>query len=95
MSKRFFLAWAVTFVAWMALSFVVHGVLLGAEYDRLPNLFRPDAEAQQYVRLIVLAHLLMAGAFVWLYAHGVEAKPWVAQGLRFGIALALVSEIPN
>jgi hypothetical protein len=95
MTKRFFLAWLVIFVAWMLLSYAVHGVLLDAEYDKLPNLFRPDAEARQNVGLIVLAHVLMAGAFVWIYAHGVEAKSWVVQGLRFGIAVALVNEVPN
>ena len=31
MSIRFFIAWASTFVAWMAGSFIVHGVLLGDE----------------------------------------------------------------
>jgi hypothetical protein len=38
--------------------------------------------------------MLMAGAFVWLYAHGVADKPWAAQGLP-RIAVALVNEIPN
>ena len=37
-----------------------------------------------------LAQLSMAGAFVWIYSRGVEPKPWLAQGMRFGVAVALL-----
>ena len=43
---------------------------------------------------MILAHVIMAGAFVWIYARGVEAKPWVAQGVRFGVAVALLMIVP-
>ena len=95
MNKKFVIAWLVIFVLWMAGSFVVHGVLLHDDYAKLPNLFRPDAESQQYFPLMVLAHLIMAGAFVWIYARGVEAKPWVNQGLRFGLVIALLTVVPS
>jgi hypothetical protein len=57
-------------------------------------LFRPEAEAQRYFPLMLLAHVIMAGAFVWIYSRGVEAKPWLAQGLRFGVAVAALTAIP-
>jgi hypothetical protein len=44
---------------------------------------------------MILAHVLMAGAFVWIYARGVEPKPWLAQGVRFGLAVALMSVVPT
>ena len=95
MNKKFFIAWAVIFVVWMVGSYVVHGVLLYAEYSQLPNLFRPEAEAQEKFPLMILAHIILAGAFVWIYARGVEAKPWLAQGLRFGVAIALLGIVPT
>jgi hypothetical protein len=95
MNKRFFVAWAVVFVVWMIGSFVVHGTLLHADYAKLPNLFRPEAEAQQYFPLMILAHVIMAGAFAWIYSRGAEAKPWLAQGLRFGLAVALLTVVPT
>ena len=52
MNKKFFIAWIVVFVAWMAGSFVVHGVLLHDDYLRLPNLFRTEADAQRYASLV-------------------------------------------
>jgi hypothetical protein len=94
MTKRVLIAWLVVFIAWMAGSFVVHGVLLGADYVKLANLFRQPPEAQKYLPLMVLAHVFLSGAFVWIYARGVEARPWLGQGIRFGIAVALLTAVP-
>lgn len=93
--KRFFIAWLVIFIAWMAGSFAIHGVALHGDYEKLANLFRPEAEAQRYFPLMLLAHVMLAGAFVWIYSRGVEAKPWLGQGLRFGVAVALLSLVPG
>ncbi len=95
MNKRFVIAWLVIFVVWMAGSFVVHGMLLHADYAKLPTLFRPEADAQQYFPLMLLAHVIMAGAFVWIYARGVEARPWLGQGIRFGFVVALLTVVPT
>ena len=95
MNKRFFIAWTVIFVAWMVGSFVVHGTLLYADYAKLPNLFRPEAESQQYFPLMILAHVIMAGALVWIYSRGAEARPWLSQGLRFGLVVALLTVVPT
>jgi hypothetical protein len=95
MNKKSIIAWAVLFVAWFVGSFLVHGVLLHRDYVQLTNLFRPEGEEQRYFPLMILAHLILAGAFVWIYARGVEAKPWLAQGVRFGIAIALLTIVPT
>ena len=94
MSKRFFLAWLVVFIAWFIGSFIVHGVLLHADYAQLSNLFRKEAEAQNFFPLMILAHIFLAGAFVWIYARGVEAKPWLGQGLRFAVAVIFLTTLP-
>ena len=95
MHKTFFIGWIVVFVVWMLGSFVVHGVVLHEDYTRLPNLFRHEAEAQSYLPLMVLAHAIMAGALAWIYAQGVQPGPWLPQGLRFGIAVALLTIVPT
>ena len=43
---------------------------------------------------MIAAHVMMAGAFTWIYARGVENRPWLGQGLRFGLAVALLCVIP-
>jgi hypothetical protein len=95
MNKRFGIAWVSIFVVWMIGSFIVHGVLLHDDYAKLPNLFRPEADAQQYFPLMILAHVIMAGAFAWIYARGNEAKPWLGQGIRFGLVIALLTVVPT
>lgn len=95
MNKQFFIAWLVIFVVWMAGSFVVHGMLLHPDYLKLPQLFRPEADAQNYFHFMLLAHVILAGAFVWIFARGAEAKPWLGQGLRFGVAVALLTVVPT
>lgn len=95
MNKRFVIAWIVLFVAWFIGSFVVHGVLLHSDYMQLTNLFRPEGDQQKFFALMFLAHVILAGAFVWIYARGVEAKPWMAQGIRFGVAVALLTIVPT
>jgi hypothetical protein len=95
MNRRFLLAWLVVFIGWMVGSFIVHGALLHDDYSRLPHLFRPEAEAQRYLPLMLLAHAIMAGAFVWIYQRGVENRPWLQQGARFGLAVALLGVVPT
>ena len=94
MNKRVLVAWVVVFVAWMAGSFLVHGVLLGADYTKLSNLFRQPPEAQKYFPLMILAHVFLSGAFVWIYARGLEARPWLGQGIRYGIVIAFLTSVP-
>ena len=86
MNKRFLVAWLVLFVVYVMGGIVVHGVLLNADY-LATGLMRPEAEAQKMMHLMALAHLLMAGAFVWIYRRGLENKPWLGQGLRYGLAV--------
>lgn len=94
MNKKFFIAWIVMFVVYMVGGFVVHAILLKADYSALPALFRTDEQSMPYFHWMIIAHVLMAGAFTWIYARGVEAKPWLGQGLRFGLAIALLCVVP-
>lgn len=94
MNKKFLIAWLAVFVAWMAGSFVLHGALLKSGYSNLPNLYRTEEDTAALTHFMLLAHIVMAGAFVWIYARGAEDKPWLPQGLRFGAAIALLCPIP-
>ena len=95
MNRKSLISWVVIFVAWMAGSFVIHGLLLGDSYAGMTEMFRPEEDAAKYSHFMLLAHILMAGAFVWIYQRGTEDKPWLAQGARFGIAVACLGAIPT
>jgi hypothetical protein len=95
MNKKFAIAWLVLLIAWFLGSFVVHGVLLRADYMQLMSLFRTEDDQQKYFPLMIVAHVMLSGAFVWIYSRGVEAKPWLPQGVRFGVAIALLTVVPT
>lgn len=95
MNKKFIIAWIALFVAWFLGSFVVHGVLLRSDYMQLTSLFRQEGDQQKYFPLMILAHVILSGSLVWIYARGAESKPWLPQGLRFGVAVALLTVVPT
>ena len=95
MNKAFVWSVVAVFVTAMLLGFVVHGVLLHKDYERLAGtLFRGEADAQAHFAYMLIAHVIMAIGITWVYRMGRENKPWLAQGIRFGIAIALLSTIP-
>jgi hypothetical protein len=95
MNAKFIIAIVVIFIAWMLGDFAVHGVLLKPEYMKLPSLMRTEADQGAFMPWMLLAHLLLAFAFVWVYTKGKEAKPFVAQGLRFGLVISLLATTPT
>ena len=70
-----------------------HANLLHDDYARYPNLLRTEADAQAHFSWMLLNFLVFSVAFVWIYAQGVEDKPWVGQGLRFGLAVWFLTSV--
>lgn len=95
MNRKFWLSLLAVFVVNLLLSFLEHAILLGPDYAALPNLMRSNQDSQAYFGWMLLGQLLICGAFVWIYQRGKEAKPWLGQGLRFGLAAALISTVPH
>jgi hypothetical protein len=91
--KRMGLTIIVVFVVFTALSFVIHGVLLQPLYQQTPRLLRAEQDAQQHMLFMLLGFLIFSVAFVWIYARGLEAKPWLGQGLRYGVAMWLIASV--
>jgi membrane protease YdiL (CAAX protease family) len=94
MNQKFLLSVAVMSITSLLLGFVVHGVLLHAEYAKLPNLMRSEQDAINYFPFMLLAHLLIGIGITWIYLKGREDKPWLAQGFRFGVAVAVLVPVP-
>ena len=96
MSARFWISVAVMFVMTMAAGFVIHGMLLAPEYAKLGSLFRPEADQARYFPAMLLGHLFLAIGFTWIYIRGREpGKPFLGQGIRYGIAVAVLMTIPT
>jgi hypothetical protein len=83
----------VVFLVFTVLNFVIHGVFLAPVYQQTPQLLRAEQDANQHMIFMLLGFLIFSVAFVWIYARGLEAKPWLGQGLRYGLAVWLIASV--
>ncbi len=91
--KKLVLTIVVVFVVANITGALVHAVLLRPDYLAVSELYRP--EGQEKMVWIILAYLSFAIGSVLVYAKGVENKPWLGQGIRFGLLIWLALTIPS
>src|SRR4030095_9007303 len=91
--KRLVLTIIVIFVVANFTGFFIHAIWLKQDYMPVANLYRP--EGQEKMVFIILAYLSFAVGSVIVYARGVENKPWLGQGVRFGILIWLILTVPS
>ena len=85
---------AVLAVLSLVLGGAVHAWLLGPEYAKLTTLFRPPQDQQGYFAYMILAHVALGIGFTWIYRQGRERKPFLGQGVRFGLAVSVLMVVP-
>ena len=88
MSKRFLIHSAVVFVVFSLYGFVVHGILLEDTYNKVPGLWRPQAETDALMHWFFIAYALMAVSFSMIFAKGYENRG-LGEGLRFGLLIGI------
>jgi hypothetical protein len=92
-TKKLVLTIIVVFIVAYITGFLIHAILLAPDYMSIKEHYR--AEGQEKMIFICLAYLSFAIGSVLIYAKGVENKPWLGQGLRFGILIWLVLTVPS
>jgi hypothetical protein len=97
MNTRFVVSVVVIWILSMVLSGVLHGMILGPDYARLAALgvYRTPDSARELMAFMWLANLLFAVGFTWIYRAGRDARPWLGQGVRFGVAVSLLYTVPT
>jgi hypothetical protein len=99
MDKKFWISGIVATVLFYFLSFIVHGLILSGDYMQIMSqtpMFRTEDDAFRHMPFMLLADLIMGFAFAWIYRQGISAgEPWLQQGVRFGVAAALLSSVPH
>jgi hypothetical protein len=87
---RLALAAVAAWVLYMAMGYLVHGVLLRDTYLQYAGVMRPEAEANAI--LPVNFGLVLVGffAFAYAYAKGYEGGSGVQEGLRCGVLVAIM-----
>ena len=97
MTGKFWISAVVMFVLTFALSFVVHGVLIQPDYTAMlgSGAMRKPEDTHSLMPWMLLAHAVFALGFTWVYLQGLADKPWLAQGIRYGIAVACLAIVPT
>src|SRR5215469_3874091 len=90
---RIVTAIVVVFILSCLFGTLIHGMLLQADYATVASLYRSAPDTKFII--IFVGYLGFAIGSVWMYAHGVEDRPWFGQGVRFGIAVWLVLAVPS
>jgi len=80
--KKVLLAAIVVFIAWEALDFVIHGMILAPTYAAQPQLWRPQGEMKMGLMFAVV--FVAALAFAALYGYFVRPKA-LGTAVRFGL----------
>ena len=92
--KKIVISSVVLFFVSMLLGFVVHAMLLHGDYEA-SGLMRSLEDQNSKFPFMLLAHVMIAVGFTLIYRRGREDKPWLGQGVRFGLLWSCASLIPT
>lgn len=94
MTGKFWISAGVMFVLAFALSWFVHGFLLHSDYMKMLSWMRKPEDTHSLMPWMLLAHAVFGVAFTWMYLQGIADRPWLAQGIRYGLAVACLAIVP-
>jgi len=94
MNRKILVSVVVAFAMSLALGLLGRALLLHADGMALAKLFASVVQQLPYANVLLPAHLLIAVGFVWIYLEQRQDGPFLAQGLRFGLAVAAFMAIP-
>ena len=90
---RLILTIIVIFILANFTGYFIHAIWLKQDYMPAASLYRHPGEEKMF--WIILAYLSFAIGSAWVYAQCVEDKPWLGQGIRFGILMWLILAVPS
>lgn len=94
MNKSFALAFVACFVVSQVLGFLIHGLWLNPTYESLSSVWRPKAEMESMMWMMMLTAAVLVFAFCYIFTKGYEGKG-VMEGVRYGLWVALLCAIPQ
>lgn len=89
---RLILAIVAVFIGIFVMDFVIHGILLQADYASTKDHWRPESEMQAYFPFLMLGQLVAAATFVLVWAMGFAGKVGWKGAVIFGLLMALFGQ---
>jgi hypothetical protein len=87
---RVALAAFASWVLYLGLGFLVHGVLLRDTYMQYVGVMRPEAQANAILPMAFGGALVGFFAFAYVYAKGYEGGSGLQEGLRYGVLVGIL-----
>ena len=92
--KKLVLATAAAYILLMGTNYLVHEIWLMPDYDAIPLSHRSPEGIQHRFWAMALGQLFFAALFAYIYTRGAEKKPWLVQGVRYGIVITFLTVVP-
>lgn len=92
--KKWVGATVAAFLVVVATNWFVHGYLLRSQYQAIVLTFRPFEQIRARMWIVLAGELIFSIGFVYVYVRGLERKPWLGQGIRYGVLIWLLTVIP-
>jgi len=89
--KKAILSILAVFIAWSAMDFVIHGVILRSSYAATVSLWRPMSEMK--TSLMYFSVFIASLAFVLIYSQFFSRKG-IFTGLKYGLLFGLSAGVP-
>ena len=94
--KQYLLAWVGAFSVIVVGDTLIHRIWLGSFYQATAAWWRPAAQMQSLMHVMLLAQLTLAILLTFIYAKGYEPrKGTLWQGFRYGVLMGLLLAVPQ
>jgi hypothetical protein len=92
--KKLVLAIVVAYLVLMGTNYLVHEIWLMPDYNAIPSSHRSAEGIHHRFWALALGQLFFAALFAYIYTRGAEKKPWLGQGIRYGIVMTFLTVVP-
>jgi hypothetical protein len=93
MNKTFWTGFVVVFVVAQLVGFLGHAVWLEGTYQSLAAVFRPEAELNSMMWLMMAGSVVTLFLFCLIFTKGYEGKG-IGEGVRYGLLIGLLYSTP-
>jgi hypothetical protein len=92
--KKLALATVAAYIVLMLTNYLIHSVLLMSDYAAIPESHRNAAGMMHRFWAMLIGQFIFTAMFVYIYTRGAERKPWLVQGIRYGIIMTFMTVVP-
>jgi hypothetical protein len=93
--KKLLLAIVAAYIVLMLTNYLVHQIWLTSDYAAIPASHRSLEGIMHRFWAMAVGQFIFAALFAYIYTRGAEKKPWLVQGIRYGILITLLTVVPT